>query len=130
MAHSMIGGSKVGRKQTGRFACKYHTSWVSLKPQSAEDESSFPGSKLLMNSPYRICDWANLAFVYGQLLTSLIMESANWGDLKSHFFVIVIYNTDLHVALFKPGPLSAVGETITLGIQIIHIGFRFRKYPW
>ena len=43
-------GSKVGRKQTGSFACKYHELGI-IKPQSAEDQCSFPGSKLLVNSP-------------------------------------------------------------------------------
>ena len=64
---------QVGRKQTGRFGYKYHTSWVSLEPQSAEDQRSFSGSKLLINSPYRICE---LLFVYGQLVSLVIVESA------------------------------------------------------
>ena len=54
LAISTMIGVRVGRKQTERFACKYHTSWASLEPQSAGNQLLFPGSKLLINSPYRI----------------------------------------------------------------------------
>ena len=44
---------QAGRKQTERFACRSHTSLVSLKPQSARYEQLFPASKLRINSPYK-----------------------------------------------------------------------------
>ena len=54
LAISTIKGVRVGRKQTERFACKYHTSWASLEPQSSGNQLLFSGSKLLINSSYRI----------------------------------------------------------------------------
>ena len=52
MAISTIIGARLGRKQTERFACKCHASWASLEPHSAGNQLSFPGSKLLIDSPY------------------------------------------------------------------------------
>ena len=58
---------QLGGKQTGKFDHKYHASWVSLELIAIrEDQRSFSASKLLINSPYRICE---LLFVYGQLVS-------------------------------------------------------------
>ena len=52
---------QVGSEQTGKFGYKYHTSWLLLEPQSAKNQRSFSGSKLLINSPSRVYVLANFA---------------------------------------------------------------------